>query len=150
MVRIFGDIPGVFIYFEDIVIDAKNFVELDHTLTLNIIQSKYNTGDILRFLWLVKYLARFILNLSKLTAELGNVTRLVFRDGLGCVLVQEGYSIAIASPTLTKSEKCAQIEKELLTIVFACQHFQFFYVTNLQLRVIVSLWKLELKTILTL
>ena len=28
MVRIFGDIPGVYIYFDDILIGAKNFVEL--------------------------------------------------------------------------------------------------------------------------
>lgn len=125
-------------------------------------------NGVLRFLGLLKYLARFIPNLSKQTAELRNLTRneVVFswneehdrefenmlkiitsgpilaiydpskpvtvqtdasKDGLGCVLIQEGHPIAYASRTLSKSEqKWAQIEKELLAIVFACQRFHFF------------------------
>lgn len=124
-------------------------------------------SGVLRFLGLLKYLARFIPNLSKLTAELRQLTRadidfhwndrheLEFKkllgvvssepvlaiydpglpvivqtdaskDGLGCVLVQNGHPIGFASRTLTKSEqKWAQIEKELLAIVFACQRFHY-------------------------
>lgn len=49
------------------------------------------------------------------------------KDGLGCVLIQGGHPIAFASRTLTKSEqKYAQIKKELLAIVFACQRSHYF------------------------
>lgn len=47
--------------------------------------------------------------------------------GLGCVLMQEGKPVAFASRTLAPSEvKYAQIEKELLAIVFACERFHFY------------------------
>lgn len=116
----------------------------------------------------MKYIARFIPNLSKLTANLRNLTRNdvqfewkkahvdefqnllkiissdpvltiydpnksvivqtdASKDGLGCVLMQDGHPVAFASRTLSKCEqKWAQIEKELLAIVFACQEFHFF------------------------
>lgn len=49
------------------------------------------------------------------------------KSGLGSVLLQEGQPIAFASRSLTKSEeKYAQIEKELLAIVFACDKFHHF------------------------
>lgn len=49
------------------------------------------------------------------------------KDGLGCVLTQKGHPVAFASRKLSKAEqKCAQIEKELLAIVFACQRFHYF------------------------
>lgn len=125
-------------------------------------------SGVLQFLGLLKYLARFIPNLSKQTAELRNLTRddvsfewnkkhdLEFKnmlkivtsetvltiydpakpvtvqtdaskDGLGCVLFQDGRPVAFASRTLSKCEqKWAQIEKELLAIVFSCQRFHFF------------------------
>lgn len=47
--------------------------------------------------------------------------------GLGCVLMQEGRPVAFASRTLAPNEvKYAQIEKELLAIVFACERFHFY------------------------
>ncbi|KAJ8361647.1 hypothetical protein SKAU_G00181720 [Synaphobranchus kaupii] len=49
------------------------------------------------------------------------------QSGLGCCLMQEGQSIAFASRALTPTEKnYAQIEKECLSIVFACQRFHHY------------------------
>lgn len=46
------------------------------------------------------------------------------QHGLGCCLLQNGKPISFASRNLSKSEKyMAQIEKELLSIVFATQKF---------------------------
>jgi len=56
----------------------------------------------------------------------------VSKHGLGACLLQQGKPIAYASRSLTPSETAyAQIEKELLAIVFACQKFhQFIYGFN--------------------
>ena len=46
-------------------------------------------------------------------------------SGLGAVLMQNGQPVAYASKTLTDAEqRYAQIEKELLSIVFAALHFE--------------------------
>lgn len=46
------------------------------------------------------------------------------KDGLGACLLQEGHPVAYASRSLTASEQnYAQIEKELMGIVFACEKF---------------------------
>nr|XP_029732663.1 uncharacterized protein LOC115268706 [Aedes albopictus] len=125
-------------------------------------------SDVLRLLGLLKYLGKFIPNLSKRTAALRELSRndvewawtdvhereledlrssltatpvlAIFdpnkpvtvqtdssKDGLGSVLMQDGQAIAYASRTLSNSEKkWAQIEKELLAIVFACERFHYF------------------------
>lgn len=45
--------------------------------------------------------------------------------GLGATLVQHGQPVAFALKTLTPTERrYAQIEKECLAIVFACQRFR--------------------------
>lgn len=213
MIKIFGDIPGVIIYFDDLCVCAENDEEHDrivnivmerartnnvkfneekiqykkgavlfmgHVLSNGSIkaQSKYreavvnmkkptNKTDVLRFLGLLKYLSKFIPNLSHDTAELRNLTRNdvefvwtekhekefsdllnvitsepvlaiydpkqpvivqtdASKDGLGCVIVQNGHPVAYASRTLAgREQKWAQIEKELLAIVFACEKFHF-------------------------
>ena len=45
--------------------------------------------------------------------------------GLGAALLQEGYPIAFASKTLSETEqRYANIERELLAVVFACERFR--------------------------
>jgi RNase H-like domain found in reverse transcriptase/Reverse transcriptase (RNA-dependent DNA polymerase)/Integrase zinc binding domain len=49
------------------------------------------------------------------------------KDGLGACIMQDGHPIAYASRTLTPCEKrYAQIEKELLSIVFGVERFHHF------------------------
>ena len=54
------------------------------------------------------------------------------QGGLGACLIQEGHPVIYASRSLTNAEQhYAQIEKELLAIVFACERFnQFIYGTQ--------------------
>ena len=45
-------------------------------------------------------------------------------SGFGAFLLQEGQPVAFASRALTPAEGCyVQIEKELLSVVFACERF---------------------------
>lgn len=49
------------------------------------------------------------------------------KNGLGCCMLQDGKPISFASRSLTDCEKnYSQIEKEFLSILFACQKFHFF------------------------
>ena len=49
------------------------------------------------------------------------------QHGLGAALLQKGQPVAYASRALTPTEtRHAQIEKELLAIVFACDHFNMY------------------------
>ena len=55
------------------------------------------------------------------------VTADASKDGIGCALLQEGKPIHFASRALTSSEaNMAQIQKELLAIVFATQKFRHY------------------------
>lgn len=214
MVGIFGDIPGVMIYFDDVCIAAESEAQHDRIMTMVLGRARENgvkfnpdkiqyrksqikfmghivserkiqpenkhldailkmkrpenKRDVMRLLGLFKYLAKFIPNLSRLTAnlrmlthdkvefkftaehekEVDNLFRIITsgpvlatydpnkpvtiqtdasKDGLGSVLLQEGHPVAFASRTLSESEqRWAQIEKELLAIVFACTKFHNF------------------------
>ena len=45
--------------------------------------------------------------------------------GLGAALLQNGQPVAYASRALTDAETCyVQVKKELLAILFACEHFE--------------------------
>ena len=49
------------------------------------------------------------------------------QSGLGCCFMQEGQPVAFASRALTPTERnYAQIEKECLSIIFACQRFHHY------------------------
>ncbi|XP_060774454.1 uncharacterized protein K02A2.6-like [Neoarius graeffei] len=49
------------------------------------------------------------------------------QKGLGCCLFQEGLPVGYASRALTQAEQnYTQIEKECLSIVFACQRFHYY------------------------
>ena len=53
------------------------------------------------------------------------------KDGLGAVLMQEGHPLYYASRSLTATEqRYAQIEKELLSVVFAMEKFHQFTQTT--------------------
>lgn len=75
------------------------------------------------------------------------------KDAVGCCLFQENKPIAFASRSLTKTEsEYAQIEKELLSVCFACQKFHN-YVYGHQIQIfndhkpLVSLMKKNLREI---
>ena len=65
--------------------------------------------------------------------------------GLDACLLQKGKPVAYASRSLSSCEiNYAQIEKELLAIVFACAKFHFYSTFMgfiLQFRLIISPWK---------
>ncbi|KAI5754516.1 hypothetical protein M8J77_009180 [Diaphorina citri] len=86
------------------------------------------------FIWGAKHDSAF----SKLKTIIGQSSNLKYFDvnseiyiqtdasgfALGCALMQNGFPIAYASKTLSSTQRnYAQIEKEMLAIVFACKKF---------------------------
>ncbi|GFO12574.1 retrovirus-related pol polyprotein from transposon 297 [Plakobranchus ocellatus] len=80
-----------------------------------------------RLLGTVNYMAKFIPNLSSISEP---IRKLLKKDkhsqfGLGAVVTQRGKLIAYASRSLSEAEsRYAQIEKELLAVVFGLERFE--------------------------
>ncbi|XP_055590166.1 uncharacterized protein K02A2.6-like [Uranotaenia lowii] len=116
MVQLFGDIPGVEVYFDDILIAGSDFTEHDCILTIVLERARdnnirFNSSKVQYRTKRVKFMGHII------TAEIQTDSS---KHGLGSVILQQGRPVAYASRTLSGSEqKWAQIEKELLAIVFA-------------------------------
>lgn len=141
-----------------------------HVEAIKQLKTPTDKTSLLSVLGLFKYVAKFVENMSTITAPLRELTKdnvpfewneehedafnklkaviasepiLAYydkkkqciiqadasKDGLGCCLLQDGHPIAFSSRALTKAEqRYAQIEKELLAVVFASEKFhQFVY-----------------------
>ena len=63
-----------------------------------------------------------------------------FKNGLGSALIQEHGPVAYASKAMNETQcRDAQIEKELLAVVFACKRFyHYVYGNPLLLKVIIN------------
>ena len=56
-----------------------------------------------------------------------NIETDAFKYGIGCSLLQKGKHAAFAQRSRTEAEvNYAQVEKELLALVFACRKFHYF------------------------
>nr|XP_022907482.1 uncharacterized protein K02A2.6-like [Onthophagus taurus] len=126
--KLFGQIEGVVVYFDDLLIMAEN--EKEHDEILNKVMKiateneiKFNKNKIQFKQTNVKYLGHHF------NKDGMSIDKDASQDGLGCVLLQEKKPVAFASRALTEAErKYPQIEKEFLAIVFACIKFhQYIY-----------------------
>ena len=139
MTRMFGDIEGVIIYFDDMGICAEN--EKEHDRIMDKVMERAQINNIIFNPNKIQYRKREVKFMGHILSE-GKIKPVLAiynlklpvvvqtdasKDGLGCVIVQNEHPVANASRTLSKSEqKWAQIEKELLAIVFACQRIHYF------------------------
>ncbi|XP_072384499.1 uncharacterized protein [Diabrotica undecimpunctata] len=134
---------------------SKQGVELNQVYVKPILEmpTPDNKSDLMRLLGMAKFLGKFVPNMSKVTAPLRELTKLdvpwhwtaspvltffdpskeieietdASKDGLGACLLQGGHPVAFASRSLSTTEqKYAQIEKEMLGIVFVLKKFHYF------------------------
>lgn len=88
-----------------------------------------NKGDVMRFLGMANYLSKHIPNLYYDVNESVVILTDSSKSGIGSALLQKGKPVPYASRAMSQSEmSSAQIEKELLAVVYACERFnQFVY-----------------------
>ena len=112
----------------------SKFIQLQSTLTATLRELLHKDVE---FRWEENHTKAF----NAIKTAVANITALQFydvkkpvtvtadasKDGIGCALLQEGKPIHFASRALTSSEaNMAQIQKELLAIVFATQKFRHY------------------------
>ncbi|KAL7881430.1 hypothetical protein AOLI_G00082780 [Acnodon oligacanthus] len=85
----------------------------------------------MQFMGMIPYLSKFIPNLSEISAPLRKLLEHdnVSSEGIGAAVLQDGKPVAYGSRAHTDSQRRhAQIEKELLAIVYGCEKFhQYMY-----------------------
>ncbi|XP_068726228.1 uncharacterized protein [Montipora capricornis] len=153
----FGDIDGVEVIFDDIIVAATDEKEHDETM-LKLLERarqanvKFNPAKLQYKVSEVKYMGNIVsesglkpdiekvraitqlpLPQSKedLQRFLGMPVKLqvdASKSGLGSCVLQDGLPIAYASRSLTQAEEYyAQIDKELLAVVLGCERFNHYF-----------------------
>lgn len=119
-------ILGMFKFFSKFIPNLSQLTYNMRNLTKNNIQFNWtsdhqNELDTLKTLITQKPILKIFNENKQITIQTDSSSK-----GMGYVLLQDNYPIAFGSRSLNKTEeKYAQIEKELLSIVVACEKFHY-------------------------